>query len=334
MKGLVFIATLALSGDAQAADRAVSGARALEAAIARAAPGDTILLAPGSYGALTIGPRRGAGAITIAAAAAADPPVFRSIFLRDADGVALKNLVVAFGPAADPRADRAVEIRRSSDIRLEGVRIASAADADPGNDANGLIIRDSRSVAVLGAVLADVFRGVVVQDSDDVSIAGSAFARIGSDGVAARGAVDLTISNNSFTDFTPADPVKWHPDAIQLWSRGAERANARIIIRGNSIRRGHGAPTQGVFIKSPEIASRDILIEDNRIEQSMGQGIFVQNGASVTIRNNVLVAVEPVLHPPAIEVRAPFENAVVEGNEAPKYRLPPGVDARRNGRSD
>lgn len=330
MKAISLLATLAFAGAAEAADISVGDAHALDAAIARAAPGDRIVLAAGAYGDLVIGPRRGAGMVTIAAADAAAAPVFRSIFLRDADSVTLKGLAVIHGLAIKPLSDRAIEIRRSADIRIEGLRVASAGNGAPGDDANGLIIRDSRRVTVTGSQFSDVFRGVVLYDSDDVTVAGNSFVRIGSDGVAARGARDLTIAGNSFSDFTPADPVKWHPDAIQLWSRGAPHANERIVIRGNVVRRGAGGATQGVFIKTPEIASRDILIENNRIEQSMGQGIFVENGAGVTIRGNVLVAVEPVLHPPAIEVRAPFANAVVENNEAPKFRLPPGVEARRN----
>ena len=328
------MAALAFAGAAEAADIAVGDRAALDAAIARAAPGDRIVLAAGTYGDLVIGPRRDAGEVTIAAADAAAPPVLRSIFVRDADAVTLKDLAVMRGAATDPLSDRAIEIRRSAGVRLERLRIASAGNGAPGDDATGLIIRDSRRVTVTGSQFADLFRGAVIHDSDAVTIERNSFARIGSDGVAARGARELTVAGNSFSDFTPADPVKWHPDAIQLWSRGARRANERIVIRDNVVRRGAGGATQGIFIKTPEIASRGILIEGNRIEQSMGQGIFVQNGAGVTIRGNTLVAVAPVLHPPAIEVRAPFENAVVEDNEAPKYRLAPGVEIRNNQRID
>ncbi len=315
----------AAAADFEAVDRLT-----LAAALTRARPGDRILLAPGHYGELTIGPRRGQGALTLTAADRSAPPVFRSIFVRDAEDVTLTDLDVIYGVATEPLSQRAVEVRRSSRVRLERLRVSSAANGISGDDANGLILRDSRAVIVAGARFSDVFRGAALFDSDDVTVSGNSFAHIGSDGVVARGAQGLTIENNRFTDFAPADPVKWHPDAIQLWSRGASRANERIVISGNVIRRGAGAPTQGIFVKSPEIVSRDILIEGNRIEQSMGQGIFVQYGAGVTIRDNVLVAVEPVLHPPAIEVRAPFEAALVENNEAPKFRLPAQVEATAN----
>jgi nitrous oxidase accessory protein NosD len=330
MKGLTLIAALGLAGAAEAADIAVADPRALEAALARAAPGDRVLLAPGRYGDLTIGPRRARGRLTIGAADRNSPPVFRSIFLRDAEGVTLETLDVTYGAAAAPLSAHAVEVRRSSDIRLMGLRIMSAAGADAGDDAYGVIVRDSRTVAVSASRFSDVFRGVAIFDSDDAIVSGNEFRRVGSDGVVARGAAGLRIENNTFTDFTPADPARWHPDAVQLWSRGARRGNERVIIRGNVIRRGKGGATQGIFIKTPEIASRDVLIEGNRIEQSMGQGIFVQNGVDVTIRKNVLATVEPALDPPAIEVRAPFETAIVEDNEAPNYRLPRQVEARRN----
>lgn len=321
---------LFLAVPAEAADIPAADALTLAAAIARVGPGDRILLAPGAYGDAVIGPRRGQGALTIAAADGADPPVFRTIFVHEAEDLTLENLQVTFGASTAPLTDRAVEVRRSARVRLSGISVSSSANGASTDDATGLIIRDSRDVAVEASSFSEVFRGAVVYDSSDVRVSASRFTRLGSDGVAGRGVQGLTIENNMFTDFTPADPVKWHPDAIQLWSRGAKRANERIVIRGNDIRRGAGAPAQGIFLKSPEIPSRDILIEGNRIKQAMGQGVFVQNASDVTIRGNTLIAAEPVLHPPAIEVRAPFENAVVEDNEAPKFRLPPGVGARGN----
>ncbi len=330
MKRLALIAAILFAVPAAAADVVVADVRALEAALAGAAAFDRILVAPGYYGDLTIGPRAGRGAVTIVAADAAAQPVFRSIVLNDVHGLTLQNLTVAFGSTLAPREEQAIAVRRSSSVRLERLEVSSAANANPADDAVGIVIRDSRAVTVAGVELHDVFRGVVIFDSDSIAVTGSRFERIGSDGVAARGAVDLQVENNVFTDFTPVDPVKWHPDAIQLWSRGASRANERVVIRGNVVRRGAGGPTQGVFIKSPEIASRDILVEGNTIVQSMGQGIFVQNGVGIVIRNNSLSAVAPLLHPPAIEVRAPFDDAAVEDNVAPKFRLPPGVAARRN----
>ena len=334
MKSCAFALALVLAVPARAADLSAADALTFAAALTRAGPGDRILVAPGAYGDAVIGPRRGQGALTIAAANPADPPVFRSIFIREADGLTLENLRVAFGVSPAPQSERAVEIRQSSRIRLRGLAISSAANADAADDATGLIIRDSRDVMVEASSFTDVFRGAVLYDSAGVAIRASRFARLGSDGVAGRGAQGLVIENNTFTDFTPADPVRWHPDAVQLWSRGAERANECIVIRGNDISRGAGAPAQGVFLKTPEIRSRDILIEGNRIEQAMGQGVFVQNAADVTIRGNTLIAAEPVLHPPAIEVRAPFANVVVEDNAAPKFRLPAGVAAHGNRRTD
>ncbi|MDZ7628306.1 MAG: right-handed parallel beta-helix repeat-containing protein [Parvularculaceae bacterium] len=334
MKSGVLALALFAAGPAPAADLVAANPRALAAAIERAGPGDRIILSGGRYGDLTIGPRRGQGALTISAADAASPPVFRSIFVRDADNVTFDNLEVTFGVSAAPLTDSAVEIRRSSGVRLKGMTIRSSANRVAGDDAYGVIIRDSRDVAVLENSLHDVFRAVAVFDSDDVMISANTIARAGSDGVVARGVVGLVVENNTLSDFAPVDPAKWHPDGVQLWSRGARRANERIVIRGNIIRRGEGAPAQGIFIKSPEILSRDILIEGNRIEQAMGQGIFVQHAIGVTIRSNILAAAPPVLHPPAIEVRMPFENAVVENNTAPKYRLPAEVVANANRRTD
>jgi nitrous oxidase accessory protein NosD len=333
MKTLVCTVAALMFGAAHAADYAISDSRALQAALAAAEPGDRIVLSPGRYGDLVIGPRFDRGPLTIDAADPEAPPQFRSIIIRESAGITLQNLSVDYGVAAKPLVEHTVEVRRSSAIWLDGVNITSAANGVALDDASGVIIRDSRDVKISNSQFNDLFRGLVVFDSDFVSVIGNRFSTIGVDGIAVRGTKDLNIEGNYFTDFRCSDVRKWHPDAIQLWSRGASRANERVVIRGNIIRRGGGGATQGIFVKSPEFASREILIEKNRIEQSMGQGILVQHGADVTIRDNVLVAIAPVLHPPGIEVRAPFERAIVANNSAPKFRLPAGVEALGNAKT-
>lgn len=175
----------------------------------------------------------------------------------------------------------------------------------------------------------DVYRAVAIFDSDDIEVAGNAIRRVGSDGVVARGTVGLSILENDFADFAIIDLDVQHPDAIQLWSRGAKRANEDVVIRGNSIRRGVGDPSQGIFIKSPEISTRRLLIEENFVEQSMAQGIFVENGEGVVIRNNTVVAARTGDRP-GIEVRAPSADALVVDNIAAAFRMAPGVEAARN----
>ncbi len=294
----------AFAGLADAAEFSVANPVELKTALASAAPGDAILLAPGDYGVLDFRRRRFDPAITISAADRTRPPAFKKILFVDVAGVSLSGLTVTYGQAATPLSSYAVDIRGGSNIELSGFEISSAANGVAGDDAYGVIIRDSTSVGVRDSRIHDVFRAIFVADSSAVEIRRNVILAVGSDGVAARGTIGLSVIDNYFADFRNVDPVRFHPDAIQLWSRGAARASENIVIRGNLIRRAAGDPSQGIFIKTPEIAARNVIIEHNVIEQSMGQGIAVDSVDGVIIRNNTVIPFDPATDRPGIDVRS------------------------------
>jgi nitrous oxidase accessory protein NosD len=327
---LTIIAAAALAGPALGAERLVASADALGAAIGAARGGDVILIAPGRYGALRIEGRRFADAVTLRAADPGQPPEFSAIVIARTAHVVLDGMIVAYGASAAPSREAAVHVAHAEQVVLRNLAISSAPNGVAGDDAQGVRILTSRGVTLTDCRIEETFRGVIAFENDDVAIRRTVILGSGSDGIAARGADGMVIEDNYIGDFLPVDAQALHPDGVQLWSKSAARANRNVVIRRNVIRRGDGAPAQGIFARTPEIATEGLLIEENIIDQSMGQGIFVQNAVGVTIRGNALSAVAPFLHAPAIEVRAPFGNALVERNAAPKYRLPPGVDARAN----
>ncbi|MEZ5920327.1 MAG: right-handed parallel beta-helix repeat-containing protein [Parvularculaceae bacterium] len=301
----------------------VTNAAELSAALNAAKGGEIISLAPGDYEVLALKGHDFAKRVTLTAADPAHAPQFKSIFLYKVSNLAFDGVALRLGPAR-PLLDYAVTMRESSHISFTRFDVASAADGVVGNDGYGFMIRDCSHVTIADGAIHDTFRGIASFDNNDVVISGVSFSMMGSDGIVARGAVRLTIENNHFADAALLDPKRFHPDAIQLWSRGAVRANDGVIIRNNVVFRGAGDATQGIFIKSPEIASRNLLIENNIVHQSYLQGIFVQNGDGVIIRGN---RVEPAHKGdrPGIELRTPIKNANSEHNIAASWRLAPGV---------
>jgi hypothetical protein len=318
------VAAQASGGESIRAD----GAAELGAAIAAAAPGERILLAPGAYGALIVRGRTFAPAIEIAAADPSRPPHFASIRIADSTGVHFADIGVAHGPAAKPEQERAVDITRSRDIEFLNAVISGAPDGDPANDPVGLVIRDSARIRIEGSRFHDLWRGAAVLDSTGWSIRGSQFRRMGSDGIVGRGAVRARIEDNLFTDFSTDLATGVHPDAIQFWDRGAARAIDGLTVSGNTVLRGRGGPSQGVFIngENPALVSRNILIENNVIHQSMLQGILVKNVDGAIIRHNTVAPFDPATDAPGIEARAPAVDVVVEGNLAASLR-PAGLGA-------
>ncbi|MGD9800654.1 MAG: right-handed parallel beta-helix repeat-containing protein [Parvularculaceae bacterium] len=316
---------LAWSSSALAADVNVSSPGALSAALGAATPGDRILLAPGRYGAVDLRSVHFSEAVTIASADMRDPAVLSSVYLNDVGGLSLESLRVEYGSTRSPLSEYAVNILGGADLSMDGLEISSAVNGAPDDDAYGINIRNSKRLKVRNSRIHDVFRAIAVFDSEDVAIDRNQISAVASDGVVARGAVRLSIVDNYFSDFRIVNPQVHHPDAIQLWSRHARRANQDVVIRGNLIRRGVGDRSQGIFVKTPEIATVNLLIEENVIEQSMGQGIYVENGNRVIIRNNSVLPQDYRVDQPGIEVRESAENVTVENNLAAAFRVADGV---------
>ena len=316
-------AAFILSLAAVAGAHEISNAAELEKALADARGGEMVELVHGEYGALALSGRIFSERVTIKAADHASPPRFKSITLIGVKGLSFDGVIVELGPAR-PMRDYAVTIRRSANIDFSNFDVSSASDGVIGNDGYGFMIRDSKGVTLSSGKIHDIFRGVSSLDNDDVKISTVSFTKFGSDGVVARGAVGLTIEECLFTGAALVDPLKYHPDGIQIWSRGAVRANQNIVIRNNRIIQGDGDSTQGVFIRTQEIQSKNITVDSNEITQSRWQGIFVENANGVSIRKNrVTPSREGSL--PGIELRAPIENANTEHNIAASWRLAPGV---------
>jgi len=326
----VIAAATALAGAASAADVSVANAGGLQRALAEARAGDRLLLAAGEYGELSLRTRRFSPAIAIIAADPRRPPRFATVTLAHVGGVRLSDLEVRYGATASPLTAHAVNILASADVELSRLRVTSAPNGVVGDDALGVNIRNSQSISLRDSRIHDVYRGAAVFDSDDVEIRHNDVRAVASDGVVARGVVRFFVLDNYFADFNVGGDAKVHPDAIQIWSRHATRASEYVLIRGNVIRRGGGGPSQGIFVTTPEIPTIGLVIENNLIEQSMGQGIAVMNGVDVSIRNNTVIPFDAETDRPGIDVRPPFSNVTVASNIMIASRLAPGVFAIAN----
>jgi hypothetical protein len=301
-----------------AADWVVYSPAELDRAIANASAGDRILLGAGDYGRLAIQGRNYSASLVLEAQDGAAPPRFQSIVVERSSNIVLRNLSVSFGASARPQTDYAVHLSHAQAIRLEGMRVASAPNGVAGDDANGVMALSSADIEIVDSVFDETYRGVVSFESDRVLVRRNVILRSGVDGVAARGADGLTIEDNYIAEFLAVDPVALHPDGVQIWSKSAARPNRNIAIRRNLIRRGEGDPAQGVFIRTPELRSVGIVIEDNVIDQSMGQGVAIENAEGAVIRRNTLLPARRGEAAPAIDVRNAV--AATDANLAVAYR--------------
>lgn len=308
-------------GVAHSADIVISNPAQFATALDTASSGDRLLLAPGDYGAISIRDKQFNPAIEITAAEQNARPVITEIDIEDVSGLEFSEISVRYGATTAPRTTYVVTILRGSDIQFHRSTFESAADGNPDNDAQAFIIRDSSEVMIKDSAFHDLFRGVAVLDSTDTTISASVFKNMSSDGIVGRGDHGVLIENNLFKDFYLTAVGNVHPDAIQFWDNGAARENRNLTIRGNVILRGSGDPSQGIFIKSGSMASQNIQVTDNLIQQSMTQGIFLENIVGAVVRNNTVAPFVAGVDKPGIEIRVPASGVEVHDNLAMSWRL-------------
>jgi hypothetical protein len=120
---------------------------------------------------------------------------------------------------------------------------------------SGVVFNNAANVTIDHNEFSFLGSGVGVQSSTGAVIANNLFHDIGSDGIDLTNAVQTKVVGNRATNFHPQPAA--HPDFIQFW----------------------GPSTSGLDI------------EDNRFDRGTGgvtQGIFGEDGAGITIKNNIL----------------------------------------------
>lgn len=262
----------------------------IDAALARARPGDRIVLAPGFYSDLKLGGKTFEPSLEIDASAA----TIRGVRLNRVTGVKLRGGRFELPPPAI-RAKDGKEIHGAA-IRLDNahdIEISDATFVGPGRpgadvfgEGYGVFVRTGSDIEVAKSNFAGFKSGVVFSRVEKFRIEDNSFSSMRSDGVQVAESRDGLIAGNECGS-TRIRNVE-HPDCIQLWSRPTSPPTADITIRGNKIR----GPTQGIGAfnhvrKGVDDGGFDrILIEDNDIEVAYPHGIALFSARDSVVRNN------------------------------------------------
>lgn len=246
---------------------------ALNVALRTASPGSTIVLAPGSYGAFSIGDLSFDTPVTLVAKGAE----LKGLTLNKVVGLRIVGPSIALD---DPGGGGRLAVTDSQNIRISEL---TARGLPRGQ---GLFITRTRNLRVDNSRFEGFRNGIVHSGCYDIAIQGSTFRRLGSDGVTGAGTSRLLIKDNDFADFAPTPGA--HPDAIQIFTKGTTASAEDIAIIGNRIRRGSGGIPQGIFITDQvgALPYRRVVIRDNVIEGAMHNGIAVSHAEDVEISGN------------------------------------------------
>ena len=270
----------------------VATASQLYAALNTAKGGDTILMAAGNYGNVTIDDHSYASPVTITSASSTSLAHMNRLLVDNVDNLVLKKLDIGSAPITGETTTFIATIQNSSKITLDSLRVHGLIDGNPRSDRSGVAIRWSDSVKIVNSNFQDLYRGAWAQRSTNVQLIGNNFTDIRLDGIAVAAVQNILIDGNKFSNFHRQ--IDDHSDAIQFWTTGETAASTDIIIRNNQILQGSGTAMQGIFMRDEsggKMPFQRVLIENNLVyESGYPNGIAVIGAKSLTLKGNTAIS--------------------------------------------
>lgn len=262
----------------------VSSTTALNSALKAAKAGDTILLAPGTY-TMSASNLNFASAVTVTSADPMKAAVITGLSVNGSTGLTIRDL--------EFRADAAngnmpFRVSGSDNVRFVNLDVHGSLDDNPQNDVNAFLVRDSTNITFQDSEFQQLMQGISHLNVDRLTITGNSFHDMRTDGVLGSGSNWVTISGNTFRDFSPK--AGDHPDAIQFFTTNTTENVHDIVIKDNVIQRGDGAPFQGIFMRSEVdgLLYERVTISGNLVSGTLYHGISVSDAVNVTVRDNIV----------------------------------------------
>lgn len=319
----------------------------LFAALRRLTGGETIELAGGAYGPLSLTNGKGfdltyLDTVTLAAADPLTPPVFSSLELRNATNLRFEGITFKYGHGhGKPVYERPFRVIGALDVgfgnclfdgdmapeMVMGPAPNGAADASRSYPVGfGLDVSQSVGVVLEECVIRRFLRGLLVQDSDDITLSGNDLYGIRMEAMALAAVQGVIIEQNRIHDFIRPPQEARISEMIHFWTNGTTRPSTDIVIRGNRLDICAGLHSRSIVLRNDiveagfaeeEMFYRAVRIEENLIVNGHASGIRVGETTGLVISNNTVM-------------RADGANGFVD---VPRIQVAPastGVEIRQN----
>lgn len=311
----------------------VTNGTELEAAFRKAEDGDRIELIGKHFEGIALRDRTFERPVTITSAEPGNPAVFvDSVVISGVTGITISDLHFAPDGEALDIID-VVRIDGSSDVKLQWNSLSAHIpdssqglpaheDIDSAAKAKGLIegqpfargvrITGSSDVVIAGNAFTRLRKGIVLDRVERVDVRENRFEGLREDGINLVDAASVNIAGNLMRNFQPLhnyDNIAFadHGDFIQWWAGDGGIGIRDLVIRDNALLQGTGSWVQGIFGRggsaTPDGRPTEfsgIRIENNLINTSHPNGIFVGDAGDVLIARNTLLPAPMDLTQPVI----------------------------------
>ncbi|GGE11052.1 hypothetical protein GCM10011529_16770 [Polymorphobacter glacialis] len=301
----------------------VNSAAALVKAAKTARGGDTILLAAGNYGDISLSSLNplGGGVVTIKSADANNDALFTNLKLTRVQNFTFEDIDVKHVLQAGEREHvSGVVLNLATNVSLVGVDVSGSLNGNRNDDGNGMMVTSSSRISVINSTFEEFNNAAVFARTDDVIFSGNTIRDV-------REGLNLSQMNGglferNLFDGISADTAKGdHSDAIQVHAGGAAGVSNDLVFRSNVIVSGEGSGSQGIYIHSEKGASlglvhTNIVIENNYIQSNLRNAIAVNFADGVTVSGNSVRDGGLAGIPPGIVIGS-VSNASITDNIAP-----------------
>jgi parallel beta-helix repeat protein len=268
----------------------VSNAAELRSAINSASGGDTIQLANGSYGDVSI---------------------------RNVDDLTLK--AEGSGAVLD-----GLNIRGADNLTVDGLSLEGGTDGSGYGTGTGLTIKSSSDVTIQNTDISDYSKGIQVWDVSGLKISANTLDNISYDGIVLGHVSDTLIDGNDVT-MHGRENID-HKDAIQVYNQGSKAATSNLVISNNTLT-AEDANIHGIYMGNADAKNTgssgeyysNITITGNVVDTQNMLGIAVGETNGLTVTDNVVLQNSGAestraMNTPQILVAAEANNVHVSGN--------------------
>lgn len=344
----------------------VSTAAEVVSAVGKAAAGDRIELAPGSYRTIHLKDAVFSDDVTITSADPGRPALITGRFIfQNSANVTLEGVDFDTLSLPSTRDKFRLYVRDSRDIELRDLDMngyivgseGASPDASTTNSGDpitgyafdtGIRIGGSKNVVVSNTSFEDYRSAILIGGAENVTLSGLDISKV-REGVNFRETDGLKITNSHFHDFRPwvpfSDPAydskrHDHPDMVQYWGSNSVKGVHDVTVTGNLFEMDGGERLQVVFghLRSgpDSVTASNFTVKDNYILNSHPNSIYLGDVVGGVVEGNVLLPSGPLTNTSwTAQIKLPraknidvIDNVLVENRSGVVFGMDDGDLAR------